>query len=962
MSSAGEKRQVFYTNMLLLGFDGKAPSPNHFNKVVAFNVDMFKVPNKSAFEVVIYFLFTKLSPSRAKEEFRDCWPILDKKREQMFRRVCNGWLSQIAQNEPDAHLPKIVPSVFQSPGGDRFCHLIFAFSTYVLTQIMKQKHGVKEKDMLRRPLLTPQNMDLSSAMTQALYCSVIEHRQRFFERIQIRESLHKSWQKSASVMVQDYRRLSKDLRQSEAEIEKLLAKHADKGFSSPVRRDGPRKNLSLSTRHGRVFDTNIESVNRKDKVKKVRELWHTVEGFLASSVTQQEVVSSILSGVVNKYVLDAAALDLRVPEMLLRECERELLKRDIGNTYKAGKLDLLSILHLWNLSMHLYLEKFEEADRLDLTNQLKDLQPKVHGQHSQLQGCRELARDLHDRLIPELKESVRDLKSKHYGKEQEQSTYGSKLGMSLQPLTPPLVFDSSKVSEADLQSTQLSFTPTTSHRESTPEALSRILKSVNKSMQPQRLACKDLTNQAPDNSSTSGPILSPLAQGRLLPRNGGEFGDLSFGESSRNGHNSPAVNNARVQVSRVGSKQMTRLLKDRPPSEGGVFSPDDTPDGDSPVLLRSQAALSDTTPTSVKGSWTSAQRRYQNGRSCPESGDAESPSDVLAARIAQTIIEVGDVDRVSPTEEQLSKSLKDSEYSLPNVLDELGVSGFVKRDKIGRTPDTSMSGTRGRSILGMGEDKNKTGKVIFASHVGSAQDAFSDEENIITVDTLATERSSYSDASSKTNSSSSHTSSHEGELAENSEFESPRSSTIPTGSFKPADWSDMERSLRGQVFRTPECARRLSRDMVTPERAACKGRELVHSVLDEQPLFIDSPMAESFQTEVDADLLDLLPYEASLHESSGFVPSSMPPFDLSQNCKPSGVNRNEEKPSSVAHQDDTEDLIEQYRKLKEMTTAATANQYHLSTAANQFAEMVTPTNQKLTKQTTKPLSRDDAIW
>jgi len=51
-----------------------------------------------------------------------------------------------------------------------------------------------------------------------------------------------------------------------------------------------------------------------------------VEDFLASSDTQQEVVSSILSGVVHKYILRASDLDIRIPEMLLRECERELLK------------------------------------------------------------------------------------------------------------------------------------------------------------------------------------------------------------------------------------------------------------------------------------------------------------------------------------------------------------------------------------------------------------------------------------------------------------------------------------------------------------------------------------------------------------------------------------------------------------------------------------------------------------
>ena len=58
----------------------------------------------------------------------------------------------------------------------------------------------------------------------------------------------------------------------------------------------------------------------------VRDLWNIVEGFLASSSDHQEVVGSILSGVVHKYVLSAADLDVIIPEMLLRECERELIK------------------------------------------------------------------------------------------------------------------------------------------------------------------------------------------------------------------------------------------------------------------------------------------------------------------------------------------------------------------------------------------------------------------------------------------------------------------------------------------------------------------------------------------------------------------------------------------------------------------------------------------------------------
>lgn len=84
--------------------------------------DMFNLPNKKGFEAVMHFLFNKLDPAKCKEEFRwvinffcfhtilpsleahlscavyrNCWPVTDKKDEAQFRKVCNNWLSQIAE-------------------------------------------------------------------------------------------------------------------------------------------------------------------------------------------------------------------------------------------------------------------------------------------------------------------------------------------------------------------------------------------------------------------------------------------------------------------------------------------------------------------------------------------------------------------------------------------------------------------------------------------------------------------------------------------------------------------------------------------------------------------------------------------------------------------------------------------------------------------------------------------------
>lgn len=67
----------------------------------------------------------------------------------------------------------------------------------------------------------------------------------------------------------EYRRLTKGTRQQEADIKSVLDNHTEKGFRSPVRVDKMRKPLTPATKHGRVFDVNIESVKREEKVQKV---------------------------------------------------------------------------------------------------------------------------------------------------------------------------------------------------------------------------------------------------------------------------------------------------------------------------------------------------------------------------------------------------------------------------------------------------------------------------------------------------------------------------------------------------------------------------------------------------------------------------------------------------------------------------------------------------------------------
>lgn len=58
---------------------------------------MFIRPNRKGMETVLHYLFTQLNSHLAYEEFRDCWPVYDKKQEQLFRKGCCNWIASIAK-------------------------------------------------------------------------------------------------------------------------------------------------------------------------------------------------------------------------------------------------------------------------------------------------------------------------------------------------------------------------------------------------------------------------------------------------------------------------------------------------------------------------------------------------------------------------------------------------------------------------------------------------------------------------------------------------------------------------------------------------------------------------------------------------------------------------------------------------------------------------------------------------
>ncbi|XP_064620131.1 uncharacterized protein LOC135483298 isoform X2 [Lineus longissimus] len=307
----------------------------------------------------------------------------------------------------------------------------------------------------------------------AVEANSVRYRQKFFNRLQELALIQKEWQHYASELVKDHRHLSKLARDKEKELNTLLQVSADRG--SPI----PR-----SQRSGGIsdYDLDIQTVRRTQKIQKVRSLWKSLCDYFRDSQQERDIIQSILQGVADKYKIDASNINVKVPEMLLREFDREIQSRAVSNTYEGGNLNLLSVIQLWNLSLHLYIEKLHEVGMPDL----KDVGPRIHSHvhthNAHLADLRALETKLKNEVIPGLKESIGELQTKlnatHKVKTPPSSRNAS-LRLGLMPPTPPINFDGSPVDSEAVPSRPLMRTPKSSD-ESTPEAASRLMSTIRK--------------------------------------------------------------------------------------------------------------------------------------------------------------------------------------------------------------------------------------------------------------------------------------------------------------------------------------------------------------------------------------------------------------------------------------------------------------------------------------------------
>ncbi|XP_032824437.1 HAUS augmin-like complex subunit 6 isoform X2 [Petromyzon marinus] len=393
----GGKGARIWSMLLLLGWE--APPGLR----VSMGPDMFVKPNKCAFENITYFLFCKLNPVLAKERFRLCMPIVDKKMEQMFRKTCSFWLRDVSEEKQSCGFPQIQHSLFISPGGNLFINVMYHFCIYVLEkQILKFKNVDEYRSRMIPPAsLKPRLNGMEDVVAERLIADTALLRKKTLQRVhRMQVDIEESWNNNRS--------LDKECKELTVQIQKQ-----EKKMAGAVKDCG----YVLANEEGCANFTDAaveECLARKTEenkmmLKEVRAMWATLEGTLKALEPSVEAVDAVLSGEADRYQLDGAAVDVKIPRMLLALCEKEIKRQRVHNVFVAGRLDMLSVLQLHRLALRHYMDELRIMGLPDLTIAARDLYSQAASLATCLAEMQTLRITIAGGVLPDLNKAVAEL-------------------------------------------------------------------------------------------------------------------------------------------------------------------------------------------------------------------------------------------------------------------------------------------------------------------------------------------------------------------------------------------------------------------------------------------------------------------------------------------------------------------------------------------------------------------------
>nr|CAB3262950.1 uncharacterized protein LOC100185693 [Phallusia mammillata] len=363
--SIDKEKRALFLNLLALGFDVQSEEHKHGCR---FDECMFDKPNNRAFSVICHFLFQKLDEKQAQELFKTCFPIADKQSTQEFRKVCYNWLRRISDESKLPFFQKVNSTVFMSPGGREFIHLMFHFSHHVLFT----RAGKLDQNRILLPTALSHEKRQQKIQRSAMH-SFCQHKFKSFQsEMQKSRNSDVDLQLFSEQQIKQYHSLQQIKRKMHQRRSQILDKE---GIRSERKLAEFRK-----TRHNEM----------RNKIEMARLMWEKLSTTLKDTNYLREVLNTVIKEKnVNK--IDSDHLHVKVPAKLLDECQEEIYQTIGTSLYQGGKINLTSLVSLSNLSLMLIADKIHEdgVPNLEKHSSFLSVQQKLHsGEVEKICGIR----------------------------------------------------------------------------------------------------------------------------------------------------------------------------------------------------------------------------------------------------------------------------------------------------------------------------------------------------------------------------------------------------------------------------------------------------------------------------------------------------------------------------------------------------------------------------------------------
>ncbi|XP_021470887.2 HAUS augmin-like complex subunit 6 isoform X1 [Oncorhynchus mykiss] len=370
--------KYLWWSLLGLGFQPEVAVSSGASKAnvkhIILGPNMFDKPNKDAFYIVTHFLLEKLNPTRFHDTYRHCWPVLDHKADAEFRKVTYAWLRDL-MDEQGSTIPKVVASLFLSPGGPKFVNLMLHLANYVEFQEMQtfSTDGTWVPEAAAAP---------ASSVQMALKRFQLV-KTRFLRGAVEQDRILHEYERQAQSQVKSLR----DLRAEDAKYNDLLKRHKN--------------------------EADKEETLQAEKIQKVRSLWSSIDGVLSTLEEERRVLECVIGGGVDQYTLDGTGLALKIPRVLLERIEQLSHLSSVGSVYEADQLNLLSMLELLHQALGLLVE---ERVKMAGHTPIAQLHPLLLQERNlqmarALEDLRLMRKRISKEEIPEVKSVIRKLET-----------------------------------------------------------------------------------------------------------------------------------------------------------------------------------------------------------------------------------------------------------------------------------------------------------------------------------------------------------------------------------------------------------------------------------------------------------------------------------------------------------------------------------------------------------------------